>query len=505
MQRNSIHQSKMLWFIILGALILAACSRTAWSKDIFVDNSSTQSGDGTTASPYLSIQKAVDSASPGDAVRVRAGSGSYNEAVILTEKHSGTPGNPVSIIADSDNFDVVINGGQTRSNGFKSTGTSHFRIIGFKIVLTRSHAIWVRGPNITDIKIENNYTHDTGGSGIGMWGTRFGVDPASNCNYVCATNVRITNNIIEKAANTTWGASGSNEHITVANGVKDVWIENNIIRNSLNEDPSYQHGSGGEGIDLKEGVENAYVSGNKIYDIDKYGIYLDAGRASTETGRYTAPPTLRNIHVFNNLVYRVEAHGIGIVSEARIEDSVADVDGRLGGKVDGVFIYNNTVYDSDYAGILVYDYGLLSEGFTLSNVPKFDNVRIFNNISHENNNSNNSGYSGIRVSHGWGTNIVISGNVTSGNDKGIVLAEGSSATITDDNIRDEDPMFSSTSSFSLDANSPALDAANESLVPPTDHNGLKRPFGAGYDIGAIEFSDNASVPMPPSGLHTIGP
>jgi hypothetical protein len=477
------------------------------ARDIFVDNTAGGAGDGSSTTPFDTIQEAIDASDQGDVVKVRPGTGTYFEQVEIGVEDSGAAGSFLTVTAEpvSSDFSVVIDGEETRSNGFYLDGASYVHIIGFKVIRTRGVGIYARGPNIRSIHIASNFVRETGSSSISVWGTRYGVDPAGTCSWLCAEDIHVYDNIVERAANTYWGAGGFNEHITIANGVRDVWVHGNTIQYSMNSYPDYQHGAGGEGIDLKEGVENGFVYGNLIFEINKYGIYLDAGRSATDTGGYTEPAFLRNIHVFNNVVHSSGNHGIGIVSEGRIADSATGADGRKGGWVRDVYIYNNTVFNNVSCGMLVYDYGLLDDGFTLSNVPIFDNVHIYNNIFHDNNTGGNSGYSGIRVKHDWGTNIVIRNNVTNGNNTGIVIASGSQATVSA-NLRDVDPDFVSESTPNLelsDANSPAVDAADTTYVPDSDFEGTSRPRGAGYDIGAYEYDSgvDTTAPAPPGGLR----
>ena len=57
----------------------------------------------------------------------------------------------------------------------------------------------------------------------------------------------------------------------------------------------------------------------------------------------------------------------------------------------------------------------------------------------------------------------------------------------DGNI-DQDPLFVGSGSYKLSGNSPCIDTGTSSGAPSTDIDGTSRPQGAGYDMGAYEFS-----------------
>ncbi len=87
-----------------------------------------------TSNPFCTIAKAATVAQPGDVVYV--GTGTYPEAV--NPVYSGTPGAPISYIADTsgswtgDAGNVVINGGNTRCYAFDvSDGEEYLVIDGF--------------------------------------------------------------------------------------------------------------------------------------------------------------------------------------------------------------------------------------------------------------------------------------------------------------------------------------------------------------------------------------
>lgn len=73
-------------------------------SDIYVDNSVGAGGDGTSGNPYNSIQTANNNASAGDRVKIRTGSGAYDEATLNA---SGTEGNYIVYEPDTGHSPVI--------------------------------------------------------------------------------------------------------------------------------------------------------------------------------------------------------------------------------------------------------------------------------------------------------------------------------------------------------------------------------------------------------------
>jgi hypothetical protein len=71
------------------------------------------------------------------------------------------------------------------------------------------------------------------------------------------------------------------------------------------------------------------------------------------------------------------------------------------------------------------------------------------------------------------------------------LFDGSGATYGTDPVVG-DPLFvnPAAADFQLQSGSPAIDAGASSNAPGDDFAGVSRPRGAGYDIGAYEFTGN---------------
>jgi len=58
--------------------------------------------------------------------------------------------------------------------------------------------------------------------------------------------------------------------------------------------------------------------------------------------------------------------------------------------------------------------------------------------------------------------------------------------------------------YSLQANSPLIDKGTSSYAPSADFSGAARPQGAGFDIGAYEYTSTSTAPpLPPSQLTAI--
>ena len=157
------------------------------------------SGDGSQAQPFRTIQKAADVAGPGDAVFIHGGT--YQELVRI--KNSGEPGRLITFTGYLDEEVIISGAGKTTWDGIVGLfGTDHIRLQrlkvrhnddGFGILIRHGESdvndaasfielanievslvgdtgIQVRG-NSHDIMVEDCYTHDLGFSGvdISMW------------------------------------------------------------------------------------------------------------------------------------------------------------------------------------------------------------------------------------------------------------------------------------------------------------------------------------------------
>lgn len=79
----------MVEMYFLGpAVVLVALFTGTHAKDIYV--SPTGSGDGTSTTPYGSIQSAVDAAAAGDTILLRAGTYSPTTNIQITKSGTGT-------------------------------------------------------------------------------------------------------------------------------------------------------------------------------------------------------------------------------------------------------------------------------------------------------------------------------------------------------------------------------------------------------------------------------
>jgi hypothetical protein len=214
---------------------------------------------------------------------------------------------------------------------------------------------------------------NTGSSGIAVWGRPWGADPAE-CDYVCVTDILVEGNVVERSNNVKLGG-GSNEHITIASGVRRIEVRGNLVQPGAMPPEGYETAAGGEGIDLKEGVTDAWVHHNTVTHLARarYAIYVDGGGSTwsyPETYKST-PGWTRNVHISDNVVIGNGQHGIGITSEGS-------------GHIDGVFVYRNLVSGNGMDGILVYDWNLPMRARAPHPLPTARNICVFDNRSYAN-------------------------------------------------------------------------------------------------------------------------
>jgi hypothetical protein len=232
------------------------------------------------------------------------------------------------------------------------------------------------------------------------------------------------------------------------------------------------------------------VQGNHVHDLKVSGGCTGSGGAVIVNGNYSStdndiignvvhdvgtPGACNGVQgiyhshlrgrIQNNLVYRVSAWGIHLWHAA-----------------DAVQVVNNTVFANgggSMGGGIVMGSGDSGAGVV-------NNSTISNNIVVNNPAGAIAQYCYQGVTCIGNTNSVRN-NLVFGNGGGIALLVGTpTGTLT------ADPKFvnyqaNGTGDYHLQSTSPAINAGTSTAAPMTDLDGIGRPRGAGFDIGAYEF------------------
>jgi len=418
----------------------------------YVDQNNPNASDsnpGTEDLPWLTIQKAADTLEAGDTVYIKEGV--YNEQVI--PKNSGEPGQYISYIGYPGDK-VVINGRDIVLPDdliglFYISDESYIRVSNVNITNV-GHYIDNAGIlvyNSHHIIIDDNYIYNTTSSGIGIWES---------------SDIIVEGNKVILACN-----DGEEECITIS-ATSNFEVRNNDVYNS---GPGTL---GGEGIDVKEGSHDGRVHGNKVYNINRVGIYIDAWDKHTY-----------NVDVYQNIVYNCRDYGFAVASER-------------GGLLEDVRIYNNIVYGNSVCGI-----GVTSWGGVVFRHPMQD-IEIINNIFYDNGRGDWGG--GVSIENGDAEDVIIRNNICSQNllfqiqvevdipslkvDHNLIDGyRGYDDEIYGDDYVEGDPLFINPikGDFHLMKGSPAIDNGSSIAAPIDDFDGNYRPHMKGYDIGAFEY------------------
>jgi hypothetical protein len=239
-----------------------------------------------------------------------------------------------------------------------------------------------------------------------------------------------------------------------------------------------------EGIDAKNGSSNGKIYGNHVYNQLRLGIYVDAWNKHTY-----------NIDVFQNLVHDNNANGFAVAAERA-------------GLVENVKIYNNIAYHNAGMGITI-------AGWNGGWKHPMKNIQIINNTFCNNGwgfRTDNAG--GIEIANPEAEDIIIRNNICSENasfqitvrpgvpeehlsiDHNLIDGyKGYEGEIYGENAIVGKAMFihifdrnsPKQADFHLQPNSPAIDEGLSDGAPMNDYDGIQRPKGSGYDIGAFEL------------------
>jgi Right handed beta helix region len=261
------------------------------------------------------------------------------------------------------------------------------------------------------------------------------------------TGVTIQNSEIKNTKASTLCCENSFQAL-YATGAVNATIRNNLIHDIAIGAPHF-HSHG-----IYWGGWNSLIEGNTIYSISGCGMQIYSGNVRT----------LDNNTVRGNRIY----------------------DFAKGGSCTGIYISNgtnNVAYNN-----IIYQ--------TVFNASAYG-ISLKNNGNKAYNNTVYNTAVGIEVA---GTGSVAQNNLLS--KTGLSLL-GSGYTV-DHNLVSADPKFVnlSTFDFRLQSTSPAIDAGVAITEVSTDVDGMTRPYGNGFDLGAFEYGV-ATAPAPPTNIHVI--
>jgi hypothetical protein len=421
----------------LGCLF-AFLASGSWGATYYVGTQGNDNNPGTSQSPWATLQHAVDTIAPGDTILVT--SGTYVGCRI------GMPGTPSSpkILEAAPGAAVLINapGPDNKHNSiievenFSLTMTD-WAIAGFEVANSPNYGIDVR---VTErIAVLGNHVHNSAETGIF---TAFS-------NYVLIQHNQTDHNqehgIYQSNSSIYPTIRGNNSHDNASAGihmngdisqippngqptglVQFATVEGNLIWNNGT--------AGGSGINC-DGVDDSLISNNLLLNNHASGISLyaiDGAHGSS-----------------NNMVYN---NTIVMAANSRFVINIPDDGGGKAAPVGNV-IENNILYtpDAAHGSVLIANAGVA--GF------QSDYNVVVNRFSAD----------------GDSTVISLASWQALGYDLHSIIATPAKLFVNP------------ASNFQLKAGSPAIDAGTTLSAVPTDILGVKRPQGAGYDIGCFEL------------------
>ncbi len=512
--------------VLYAAVLVALLAVTVWAvltrsprsaqpspHAYFVAVDGSDSGDGTKAAPWRTLQKAADSTGPGSTVYVRGGvyhqtvavhtSGSASGGFITFRNYPGehpildgdglsVPDGPSAMVSIESRDYVTFQGFEIRN--YRSAEPGHVPM-----------GIYVSG-DASHIRILDNAVHDIqtnvqarvngDAHGIAVYGTE--------------SSSPIRDIVID--GNQVYDCKlGSSESLVLNGNVTDFRVTNNVVHDNNNIGIDLIGYEGTAGDSTFDAARDGIVRDNLVYNIDSYGnpaygrdrsangIYVDGGRdivveqnvihdvnigmefASEHSGRSTSYITARN-----NLVYNTTVIGLAIGGYDRKR-----------GNTEHCVIVNNTFHQDD--SLRTGNGEFLVQFDTRGNVIE-NNIFSANpqNLLMMNAYTENSGN---RVDHNvyfspggpnhstWQWKDVTYKSFDayrkgSGNDQHSIFA---------------DPRFVDPASgnFRLQASSPAIDAG--AFLPQAgtqDLVGVNRAENGSIDVGAYEWPAPPPSPIP---------
>jgi hypothetical protein len=437
---------------------LPVIKRAPW-KTYYVATIGSDFNPGTQALPWRTIQKAANTMVAGDTCVVLPGS--YGERVQVTR--SGNSGTPITYRAEGT---VVMKGFTLAANyitvaGFDITDTDNMNTDGYGIAIKGSYCT-----------IENNYIHYCTRGGINMW-----VEPGDSA---AISGCIIRNNRLYRNAMAGIEVYGRN-HL----------VEGNEIWGTIQYHPKWTNPPSWVDADgIRFFGTGHIIRGNYIHDIS----YRDPENVSPHIDCFQSWGPAYNITFEQNVCMNCENLPNQIQTMA---GHGFMVEGGTG-PVHDLIIRNNVIraFRSNFIGC--QNVKFLNNTFTslihstlgghsaivLSNSPDATiQNNIFYDVSDRELHINADAASRQTLLAGYNC---------------VYRSDGQSAVGSPDpnDLWNRNPLFANpaTDDFHLQAKSPCIDSGFALTGVTSDFDGVSRPQGAGYDIGAFEYRGKAPVP-----------
>ena len=452
----------------------------------YVSTTGNDANPGTLYQPWLTIQKAANTMVAGDTLIVMAGNYS-TQRVKITK--SGVSGSPIIYQAQGQvimkGFDILAS--YVIIDGFEVANTNYVRWnceISTGICVYGAHNI-----------IENNYIHDAALRGINLRGD---VNDDTSHDNIVRNNKLYRNeydgiivngksNLIE--GNEIWDTVECHPNVTV--------IENAAPDNKGKKCPNYP------AIDLDANGITFFGSGhiirrNYIHDIlfgppginPAIGDYnddphIDCFQTSEGNGEVASNILFEQNYCDNLQFYaagKAPATGFMLGGGANNLTIRNNIVRAYGGVNTGPWDNANHLYIYNNVWVCDLSFGVYSGfGIALTNSP---HSIVENNIFYD------QAYVAVYTT-GDATGDFMDYNLAYNSD-GSTPSTATWGTYrpwkNSHNLWKIDPKFISTTDYHLQASSPAIDAGyNLGNLVPNDFDGVIRPQGAGFDIGAYEF------------------
>lgn len=427
----------------------------------FVGVGGSDSANGSYSNPWLTLPHARDTIAPGDIAYALDGvaqttdDGQGWSSCLTIGANSGSPGAPKAMVvypgaaATIGNVNSTSNGGCDTGIRTKGQGESYWAFAGFTI---RGGSITVNPNNETGWRIvANDLSCPNGNAQAGCLDLAYEVSLAVYGNTIHNVGTNLNPGDVT--------ALYHGVYISEFNhGVDFGW---NTI--------AYVQGCRGLQQNVNQGSSSydLHIHDNIIHDTQCDGIVMT-----------TVDPSMGTVELYNNIIYNAgtgpsNAENTGAWMCIYVLGGDPDGYGPGSGMID---VYNNTLYDcgnwtnppyGESEGMLLW----ANQGNT------FKSMRIRNNIVYA---STVSPYCADLVCGGiTGSNNIFYGNGALPASGAISDSIGANPHLTSLSLTDPN--------FQLQSTSPAIDAGVTISGLATDFDGITRPQGSAFDIGAYEY------------------